>query len=292
MDRKPKIYLAGTYSVTNYKDDIVKGYGHIFDFIDPFKEVDHSNSHDYIVRSDLKYINLCEVFIAYIEYPTFGTSMEIKFASDLGKLVIVVTPEKKFHNDPWLYIHATKIYSSLYDCMNEILKFYGYSNKRILKPIKEQNIKGDIKMTENSNMGEQANKGLVKDDSKTSTRLLDKQWSPLIVRKYQAFGWPLFIGLICDASLSDLDEVVYKAIDEAKENGMVENDIQSQRNFCGFLSEKITNHYDSVKRGCVEGIAVLAYWDKSFCSSLYGDFMVHASCKQELFSIIQTLPHI
>jgi len=130
------------------------------------------------------------------------------------------------------------------------------------------------------------------DDSKTATRLLEKNYSPLIVRKYQAFGWPLFTALICDVSLSDLDQVVYKNIDKFKEDGLVENDIQSQRNFCGLLSDKIIEHYDGVKRGCVEGVAVLAYWDKCFCSSLWGDFMVHASCKQELFSIIQTLPHI
>lgn len=130
------------------------------------------------------------------------------------------------------------------------------------------------------------------DDSKTATRLLEKNYSPLIVRKYQAFGWPLFVSLICDVSLSDLDQVVYECIDGCIRGGLIRNDIQSQRNFCGLLSDKVISHYDKVKRGCVEGVAVLAYWDKCFCSSLWGDFMVHGSCKQELFSIIQTLPHI
>lgn len=130
------------------------------------------------------------------------------------------------------------------------------------------------------------------DDSKTATRLLQKNYSPLIVRKYQAFGWPLFIGIICDVSLSDLDQVVYGSIDECEEADLIGNDIQLQRNFCGIISDNIVGHYNEIKRGCVEGVAVLAYWDKCFCSSLWGDFMVHASCKQELFSIIQTLPHI
>lgn len=127
---------------------------------------------------------------------------------------------------------------------------------------------------------------------KTATRLLDKNFSPLIVRKYQAMGWPLFISLICDISLSDLDEVVLNAIDDLKESGKIQDDIQSQRNFCGYLSQVIIDYYDGIKRGCVEGVAVLAYWDKCFVSSLYGDFMVHASCKAELFAIINTLPHI
>lgn len=141
-------------------------------------------------------------------------------------------------------------------------------------------------------MGAEANMGMAKDDSMTATRLLDKNWSPLIVRKYQAMGWPLFIGLICDASLSDLDTVVYRIITLAKAKGFVQNDIQAQRNFCGFMSDEIVKHYNNAKEGCVEGVAVLAYWDKCFVSSLYGDFMVHASCKQELFLIINTLPHI
>ncbi len=142
------------------------------------------------------------------------------------------------------------------------------------------------------NMGQDANAGLTRDDSSTSTRLLDKNWSPLIVRKYQYEGWPLFISLICDANLNDLDKTVYDIAAKAKELGFVNGTIQGGRNFCGYMSDQLKEHYDSVKRGCVEGIAVLWYIDKCFISSLYGDFMVHASCKQELFLIINTLPHI
>jgi len=126
----------------------------------------------------------------------------------------------------------------------------------------------------------------------TATRLLDKNYSPLIVRKYQLGGWPCFVSLICDISLSDLDDVFYKIVDEAKELGLMNDDIQSVRNFTGYVSDKIIEHYDTKKRGCVEGIAVLYYVDKCFISSLWGDFMVHASCKQELYAIINTLPHI
>lgn len=146
-------------------------------------------------------------------------------------------------------------------------------------------------MTE-KNMGTEANAGYARDDSSTATRLLDKNWSPLVVRKYQMEGWPLFISLICDANLDDLDETVYKIHEAAVTNGFVAGTIQSGRNYCGFMSDKLKEHYDGIKKGCVEGVAVLWYIDKCFISSLYGDFMVHASCKQELFAIINTLPHI
>lgn len=122
----------------------------------------------------------------------------------------------------------------------------------------------------------------------TNTKLIEKNYSPLIVRKYMTAGWPTYVSLICDASLSCLDEVV----NEVTSTYQFENDIQSLRNFCGKLSETIINHYNNVKQGCVEGVAVLSYFDKLFISSLYGDFMTHLSCKQELYSIIKTLPHI
>ena len=126
-------------------------------------------------------------------------------------------------------------------------------------------------------------------DVVNTTRLLGKNYSPLIVRKYQMHGWPLFISLICDISLSDLDRVVY---DFDSDWGDIKDDIQAVRNYTGALSEYILDHYNMKKRGCVEGVAVLWYIDKCFISSLYGDFMVHASCKQELYAIINTLPHI
>ncbi|MFW9871642.1 MAG: hypothetical protein ACFFG0_00980 [Candidatus Thorarchaeota archaeon] len=143
------------------------------------------------------------------------------------------------------------------------------------------------------NFGEDSNKGHTRDDSSTSTRLLDKNWSPMIVRKYQKDGWPLFVSVICDANLNDLDAKVHEFTAEAKKLFLEERStIQGVRNYCGYLNDNLKDHYNSIKDECVEGIAVLWYVDKMFCSSLYGDFMVHAPCKQELYFIINTLPHI
>jgi len=127
-------------------------------------------------------------------------------------------------------------------------------------------------------------------DEKVSTRLLEKNYSPLIVRKYSCKNWPLFIGMICDVSLSDLDSTVLDIIEEA--DSLLVNDIQELRNFTGYMSEKITEHYHDIKRGSVEGVAVILYADKLFISSLTSDFMVHKSCKMELFQILNMMPHI
>lgn len=151
--------------------------------------------------------------------------------------------------------------------------------------------KGRNEMSER-NFGQNANAGMVYDDSRTSTRLLQKNWSPLIVRKYQMLGWPLFIALICDANLNDLDEVIYSIHEEAENLGFTDGNIQSARNYVGFMNDKIVQHYNQVKTGCVEGVLVAWYIDKCFISGAYGDLMQHEKCVTEVYQIINTLPHI
>jgi UDP-galactopyranose mutase len=128
------------------------------------------------------------------------------------------------------------------------------------------------------------------EDDDVSTRLLEKNYSLLIVRKYCAKNWPLFVGMICDLSLSDLDSVVQDIIEESER--FFVNDIQELRNFCGYMSDKITQYYNYKKKGSVEGVAVLLYTDKLFISSLTNDFMTHGNCKLELFQILNMMTQI
>ncbi len=142
------------------------------------------------------------------------------------------------------------------------------------------------------NMGMEANAGMVGDDSSTNTRLISKNWSPLLVRKYYVKKWPMWIGLICDCNLNDLDQVVNKIIKEGKELGFLDGKIQSGRNFCGLMSDRLDDHYNSIKTGSTEGVAVSYYQDKCFYSSLSSDMMVHKSCRDEYYHILKILPHI
>ncbi len=142
------------------------------------------------------------------------------------------------------------------------------------------------------NMSEQANAGMTRDDSSTATRLLDKNWSPLIVRKYQMEGWPMYVGIICDANLNDLDQIVYSIMDKAKDLQFVDGTIQGVRNTCGMLTDEIVKYYNEIKKGVAEGVIVCWYVDKMFCSSAYGDFMTHQKCAMEFYQIVNTLPHI
>ena len=157
---------------------------------------------------------------------------------------------------------------------------------------REIKMNGEKYIEKTQNMGQEANAGMARDDSSTATRLLDKHWSPLIIRKYQMEKWPMYIGMICDANLNDLDTVVYNIMDEAKEMDFVNGTIQGVRNTCGLLTDRIADHYDKVKKGVTEGVIVCWYVDKMFCSSASGDFMTHNKCALEFYSMLQMLPHI
>jgi len=126
----------------------------------------------------------------------------------------------------------------------------------------------------------------------TATRLLDKHYSPMIVRRYNLEGWPAFISLICDRDLSSLDDIVHQSIAEAKESGMLKDSIQSLRNTVGYISDKIIEYYENQMKGCMEGCAVIWYTDKMLISSLWGDMMVHKNCKDELFQSINIMVKI
>lgn len=118
-------------------------------------------------------------------------------------------------------------------------------------------------------------------DSTTFTKLIAKHYSPMIIRKYTHWGWPIYIALIADDDLSDLDDVVVAYMMENRAHGWVD-DIQKIRNLAGALTERLVGHY-----GKCEGVAVILYVDKMFVSSLFGDFMNHTACRIELYTLLQ-----
>jgi len=126
-----------------------------------------------------------------------------------------------------------------------------------------------------------------------NTNLTMKHFSPLLIRKYNLVkGWPMYVGIICDCSLSDLDDVINDAVDEVDLEGELGNDIQNMRNLTGVVSEAIQNHYNNIKKNSVEGIGILLYVDKCAIANMYGDMMNHGQCRAEFYSILNMLPHI
>lgn len=109
-----------------------------------------------------------------------------------------------------------------------------------------------------------------------NTRLVGKEYSPLIIRRYSL---PIltFVALITDDNLNDLDDVVngfFRSIE-------LPNSIQGMRNVAGQLSEVLTKKYPKT-----EGCAVIIQADKCTISSLAGDFMNATPCRIELYSLL------
>lgn len=112
------------------------------------------------------------------------------------------------------------------------------------------------------------------------TSLVNKHLSPLIIRKYTHWGFPIYIGLIVDEDLSNLDTVIVKFMKKHKDEGWVDN-IQKIRNLSGELTEHLVETYETS-----EGVAVVFYVDKMFVSSLHGDFMNHTACRVEFYGLL------
>jgi len=173
----------------------------------------------------------------------------------------------------------------LIEGLNTTMKHYCVGKKLNIKGEKEMN----DETIEKRNLGD-GRYGL--EDDKVATKLLDKSYSPMIIRKYTRIGFPLYIHMICDANLDNLDTLVHDCIDYCREHNILSNSIQSLRNFTGVLSEWLNNHYDGVKRGCVESLGVIFYCDKMIISSLQGDCMNHESCRQEMYDCLNLMTKI
>ena len=130
-------------------------------------------------------------------------------------------------------------------------------------------------------------------NSESITKLLEKEQSPLVIRKTNILGFPLYVALICDYDLCDLDTVICDAIDVAiAKNENYSQNVQTLRVFVGTMCDFIIHYYDNMRRGCVEGAAVIFYADKTFVSSLFGDFMTHGMCRFELYQALNFMTQV
>ena len=119
-----KVYLAGP--INGRSDDeckvwrataaeTLRVFGH--EVIDPmardYRGTEESNC-DRIVDGDKKDIRSCDVLLVNANSASWGTAMEVAYASSLGKTVVAfATSTNSPQISPWLRYHATEIYESL-----------------------------------------------------------------------------------------------------------------------------------------------------------------------------------
>jgi len=140
-----------------------------------------------------------------------------------------------------------------------------------------------------------AGKRMGMNDDGCNTNLISKNYSPMFIRKFNATAvtnWPMYISMICDEDVSDIDMVVNGALDAYEEAGLIGNDLQAMRNLTGIVSETLSRYYNAKKKNCVEGIAITLYVDKAYIQSLSGDFMNHGQCRAEYTAALNMMTQI
>lgn len=81
---------------------------------------------DEIVELDKKDIEDCGVFLANCPQPSYGTAMEIIYAWEARKPVVVVHPADK-PVSPWVRYHADAVVHTLSDALGACAKFSNFA---------------------------------------------------------------------------------------------------------------------------------------------------------------------
>lgn len=80
-----------------------------------------------LVEEDKISIELADILLVNFTEKSIGTSMEILYAWENGKRVIIVSEE--FTEDPWLVYHSHNIYRTVKEALDKIYLLYKEMNK-------------------------------------------------------------------------------------------------------------------------------------------------------------------
>lgn len=123
-----RVYLAGPINgctdaeAMDWREEMKRRLPR-FEWIDPMdrdyrgKEAENVRS---IVEADLADIYRADALLVYAMRPSWGTAMEIVYARDFLKPILVVAPPLP---SPWLEYHATQVVGSLMEAESFLLKW-------------------------------------------------------------------------------------------------------------------------------------------------------------------------
>lgn len=119
------VYLAGPINgCTDAEANDWRSYikQHVANTLDPMSR-DYRGREDEsvgeIVELDKLDIRYCDVFLANCPQPSYGTAMEILYAWQQEKPVVVIVPAGK-PVSPWIRYHSTSIVHTLDDALREV----------------------------------------------------------------------------------------------------------------------------------------------------------------------------
>lgn len=143
-----KIYLAGNALFTTYREYTKTQFGNRLRLIDPIQEngavvdveagtVQIDCPVNELIENDKAMIINCDIFVAFVEESTFGTTMEILHAYNNNIPVYIILGKDSHHRelDFWLSYHTTRFFLSDDILIDGIDKCFNY----ILENLKPNN---------------------------------------------------------------------------------------------------------------------------------------------------------
>lgn len=109
-------YVKGNFGLSPFRGRVV--------FVDPMdrdyrgRELEPGIAAE-IVENDKRDIESCDVLVVYYDKPSVGTSMEVLFAHQLGKRILLVDKSGK-PLSPWLLYHCKEVYGSLQEAVGAL----------------------------------------------------------------------------------------------------------------------------------------------------------------------------
>ena len=120
-----KVYLAGPIhacsdkEAQDWRDYATSILGQwLIDVLDPMDRDYRGREADSfvdIITQDKRDVLDADVLLAYVQKPSVGTSMEVLYAWEHGKRVLVVAPDAV---SPWLRYHSEAVFSTLDDALD------------------------------------------------------------------------------------------------------------------------------------------------------------------------------
>ena len=120
-----------------------------------------------------------------------------------------------------------------------------------------------------------------------TTRILGKQFSPIVACKLNDGSYTVCVGLITDVCITEKE--LEELWELTKEHVTGDSEIQLLRNLAGQYSTYLVEKINDKKMGSCEGVGVTIAKNGIMTSSLYGDMMNHGMCRDEFYYLVNML---
>jgi len=137
--KQRSVYLARTFTVSDarykYPWHVKTFFSGVLNFVDPGDYIDQDliDHPEKIVSFNESLIDKCDILVAYINQPSFGTLGELQYARHKKMPIYVINCNRVHLNDPWLRYVVDGLYDNIDKCyqhiVNSVVKEYNLKYK-------------------------------------------------------------------------------------------------------------------------------------------------------------------